>query len=134
MTGKDVFAEKDYQEKATALKRFEYSPLGKELKAETSVVEKQYQKLNKIFESDDEEEPITIKKEKLEIIHEHEPKLICNKKYSFSEYGKVAKYMDDSPESEYNRLAKFYNSLNEFEKFTPSTVNRKEKKKTMYNC
>ena len=38
------------------MERFEYSPLGKELKEQTSVVEKQYQKLNKIFESDDEEE------------------------------------------------------------------------------
>ena len=57
------------QEKDAALKRFEYSPLGKELKAQTSVVEKQYQKLNKIFKSDDEEEEqVTVKKEKLEII------------------------------------------------------------------
>ena len=32
-------------EKATALKRFEYSSLGKELKTQTENVKKQYQKL-----------------------------------------------------------------------------------------
>ena len=40
MTGKDVLPEKDLKEKAAVLKKFEYSPLGKELKAQTSVVEK----------------------------------------------------------------------------------------------
>ena len=35
--------------------------------------------------------------------------------------------MDDSPEWKYNRLAKFYNRLHEFKKFTPRTVNTKEK-------
>ena len=67
MNGKDVLPEKDLQEKAAALKRFEYSPLGKELKALTSVVEKHEQKLNMTFmtfESDyEEEEPVPIKKE-----------------------------------------------------------------------
>ena len=33
LTGKDVLLEKDLLEKATASKRFEYFPLGKELKA-----------------------------------------------------------------------------------------------------
>ena len=43
-------------ENTTAIKRFEYSPLGKELKAQTSAAEKQYQKLDKVFESDKKEE------------------------------------------------------------------------------
>ena len=30
-------------------------------------------------------------------------------------------------------MAKFYNWLNEFKKFTPRTVNTREKKKTVYN-
>ena len=51
-------------EKATTMKRFEYSPLGKELKSQTSAIEKQYQVLNKIFKPDRKEEPVTIKKEK----------------------------------------------------------------------
>ena len=68
MNSKDVLPGKDLQEKAAALKRFEYSPLGKELKSQTSVVEKHDQKLNMTFmtfESDDkEEEPVPIKKRK----------------------------------------------------------------------
>ena len=71
---------------------------------------------------DDEEKPLTFKKEII-----HKPKLIYNNKCSFSEYRNVGKYMDDSPESRYNRLAKFCNWLNEFKKFTPRTVNTKEK-------
>ena len=39
-------------EKATSIKRFEYTPLGKELKKQTSVAENQYQK----FESNKNEE------------------------------------------------------------------------------
>ena len=42
MTSKDVLPEKDLLEKAAALKIFEYSSLGSELKKETSVAEKQY--------------------------------------------------------------------------------------------
>ena len=49
-------------EKAAALKRFEYSSLVSEFKKQTSVAEKHYQGLNKLFESDENEEPVTIKK------------------------------------------------------------------------
>ena len=56
LTSKGVFPEKDLLEKAAALKRFEYSPLDKELKKQTSVSEKQYQKLNNAFESNKREE------------------------------------------------------------------------------
>ena len=98
LNGKDVLPEKDLQEKAAALKIFEYSPLGNELKAQTSVVEKHEQKLNMTFmtfESDDEEEePVPIKKEKLETIHK--PTLTYNNKYPFSKYRNVGKYMDNS--------------------------------------
>ena len=34
LTGKDVLPEKDLLEKATAIKKFEYSPLGKKLKSQ----------------------------------------------------------------------------------------------------
>ena len=40
LTGKDVLPKKDLLEKADALTRFEYSPLGKELKAQTSAAER----------------------------------------------------------------------------------------------
>ena len=42
LTDKDVLPEKDLLEKAVALKGFEYSLLGKEVKKQTSVAEKQY--------------------------------------------------------------------------------------------
>ena len=40
LTGKDVLLEKYLLLKATTLKRFEYLPLGKELKAQTDVTKK----------------------------------------------------------------------------------------------
>ena len=42
LTGRDVLPEQDLLEKAATTKRFEYSPLGKELKAQTDIVKKQY--------------------------------------------------------------------------------------------
>ena len=63
MTAKDVLPEKDWLEKATALKRFEYSPLGKELKKQSSVAEKQYQDFDKVLNYDKKEEPLNFEKE-----------------------------------------------------------------------
>ena len=37
-------------EKAATMKRFEYLPLGKELKAQTDIAKNQYQRLDNIFE------------------------------------------------------------------------------------
>ena len=54
MTAKHVLPEKDYLERAAALKRLGCFPLGKELKKQTIVAEKQYQKL----ESNKKEEKI----------------------------------------------------------------------------
>ena len=39
-------------EKATTTKRFEYSPLGSELKKQTSITERQYKRLVKAYEFD----------------------------------------------------------------------------------
>ena len=61
---KDVLPKIDLLQKVAALKRFEYSPFGSELKKQTSVAEKQYQGLNKLLKSDEKEEPVIIKKEK----------------------------------------------------------------------
>ena len=63
---KMVLPEKGLLEKAAAIKRSEYSPLGKELKSQTSAPEKQYQVLVKIFQPDEKEEPLAIIREKLE--------------------------------------------------------------------
>ena len=54
VTGQDALPEKDMLQKAATIKRFEYCPLGKELKKQTSVAEKQYQKL----ESNKKEEKV----------------------------------------------------------------------------
>ena len=47
MTGKDVYQKKNLLEKAVTMKRFDYSPLGKELNAQTNIAKKQYQKMYK---------------------------------------------------------------------------------------
>ena len=52
MTSKDVLAQKDLLEKAATMKRFEFSPLGKKLKAQTDIAKKQYQKLDNTYEFD----------------------------------------------------------------------------------
>ena len=49
LTGKDVLPEKDLLERAAALKKFEYSLLGKESKKQTTVAEKQYQNSDKVY-------------------------------------------------------------------------------------
>ena len=52
LSGKDVLTKKDLLKEASALKKLEYSPLGKELTAQTNVVEKQYQVFSKLFKPD----------------------------------------------------------------------------------
>ena len=52
MTGKDVLLEQNLLEKTSAIKRVEYLPLGKEIKAQTDIAKKQYQKLDITFEFD----------------------------------------------------------------------------------
>ena len=37
LTDKDVLPEKNFLEKSATMKRFEYSPLGKELKVQTDI-------------------------------------------------------------------------------------------------
>ena len=45
LASKDVLPEKNLVEKVTTMEIFEYSSLGKELKAQTDITKKQYQKL-----------------------------------------------------------------------------------------
>ena len=52
MTGKVVLPEQDLLEKAAAIKRFEYSLLGKELEKQNIVAENQYQKFDNSLEFD----------------------------------------------------------------------------------
>ena len=82
-----VLTEKVLPGKVTALKRFEYSPVGKELKKQASVAEKQYKSFDKVFNHDEKEEPVKIKRE--EPLTFDEWSLFHNNKYSFSEFKNV---------------------------------------------
>ena len=56
LTGKNVLSEKYLLEKAAAMKRFEYLPLGKKLKEQTDIPKKQYQGLDKTYEFDEKKD------------------------------------------------------------------------------
>ena len=130
MTGRDVLPEKDLLGKAAALKRFEYSPLGKELKKETSVAEKHFQIFDKIFNYDEREEPVKIKKEGP--LTTDRWSLVWDSKYSFSEYRNVDKYYNLSFTTKYDRLFSFYHRLNELRNFAPETEITETKKKIVW--
>ena len=61
--------------------------LGIELKKQISAAENQYQGLNKLFRTDEKEEPVTVKKEKPTITYES--KLMYDSKYSFSDFSSI---------------------------------------------
>ena len=98
LTGKGILPERNLLEKAAALKRFEYSPLGKELKKQASVGEKCYQSFAKVFNHDEKEEPVKIKKE--ESLTTDESNLVYNHKFSYKnkihEYKNIEKYVNES--------------------------------------
>ena len=49
MTGEEVLPETGLLEKAATIRRFEYSPLGIELKKQTDIAKKQYEGLDKVY-------------------------------------------------------------------------------------
>ena len=100
LTGKDLLPEIELLEKAIALKNWEFSLLGKELKKQTSVAEKQYLGFDNVFNHYQKEEPVKIKKERL--LTTDKSSHFYNKKYSFIEFKNVEKYTDDSLLSRYN--------------------------------
>ena len=122
---KNVLPKKDLLQKAATLKRFQYS-----LKAQTSVAEKQYQGLNKLFKPDEKEEPVATDIEKSEITNKSN--LMYHNKYSFSEYRNFKKCSDFSFMTKYDRLLSFYHRLNNFRNLTPRIVKTKLKKKSVF--
>ena len=118
MIGKDVLHGKG--------KRVEYSPLGKELKKQTRVAEKQYKKFDNIYEFH------RIKKEKLTIKKYNRSNLIYDSKCSLYEYYNIKEFNIMSPESKYPILLSFYNNLNKFNTLNPRKERTKEKKATVY--
>ena len=125
MTGKDVLLEKYLLEKAATIKIFEYSPLGEELKKETNIAEKQYQKLDNIYEFDIIIKNITIK-------NYNRSSLIYNSKFIFYEY-----YNNNlnslSLTSKFRFFTSFYNELNRFYRLIPQKESTKQKKTTVYD-
>ena len=98
------------------MKRFEYSPLGKKLKKQTYVAEKQYQSFDKVSNYDEKEEPVKIQKERP--LTTEESSLFYNNKYSFTEFKNVGKYYNLS-------FTTKCNSVNEFRNFAPRTEKTK---------
>ena len=71
-------------EKSATMKRFEYSPLGKELKAQTDIAKKQYQQLDDTYKFDK-----ILKKEKPKFKKYNRSNLIYDSKYSFYEFNNI---------------------------------------------
>ena len=89
------------------MKRFEYSSLGKELRAQTDIAKKQYKKLDDTYEFDK-----IIKKEKPAFKKYKRSNLIHNRKYSFYEYYNIKNSNSLSLKSKYPILLSFYSDLN----------------------
>ena len=117
MNGKDVLRGNDLLQKVAALKSFEHSVLGKELKRQTSVAEKQYQIFDQVFNHDEKKEPLKIRKE-MPLLTD-KSSLVYDSKYSFSEYRNVGKYYNLPFIIKYHRLLPFYHRLCEFRNFAP---------------
>ena len=110
------------------MKRFEYLPLGKELKAQTDIAKRQYQEIEDTFEFDK-----IIKKEKPAFKKYNRSNLICNCKYSFYEYYNIKNFSSLSLMSKYPILLSFYSDVNKFNNLNPQKESTKEKKVTVYD-
>ena len=128
MTGKDVLPEKELLEEAGIMKRFEYSLLHKELKAQTDITKRQYQKLYNTYEPEK-----IITKENPTLSKYNRPNLIYDCKYSFYPYYKIKNFNSIFLMSKYPILFSFYWELIKFNSLNPQKERTKEKKETMYN-
>ena len=128
LSGKDVLPESDLLEKDATLKRFEFSPLGKELKAQTDSAKRKYKKLDKTFEFDK-----IIKKEKPTVKKYNRSNLIYDSKYSFYPYYNIKNFNNLSFTSKYPILFSFYSELNKFYYINPRKGRTKENKKPVYD-
>ena len=81
-----IYQKRTCWKKLLQRKTFEYSPLGKKLKAQTDIEKKQYQGLNKFQKSD--EKKTTLKKY-------NKSDLTYNNEYSFYKYYRNSKKFDN---------------------------------------
>ena len=91
---------------------------------QTSIAEKHYQGLNKLFKSEEKEELVTAKKEKSPIIGKW--KLMYGRKYGFSYFSNIRKYYFLSFMAKYDQLVWFYNWLNQFWNLDTRTEKKKK--------
>ena len=124
LTGKDVLPEKDLLEKTAVMTRFECFLLEKELKKQTSVAEKQYQKFDSAFESNNNEEDKTKNKK-----CRTSSNLVYNNCFIFNKYHKIEEFAKRSLGSKLNNLKEFKDNLELFYHDTAEIKpNNKEKK------
>ena len=111
------------------MKRFEYLPLGKELKAQTDISKKQLQKL------DNTDEFFRIKKEKSTIKKYKRSNVIYSGRHSFYGYhnNKLLNSSQSSLESKYPFLLSFYSDLNKFNNLNSPKESTKERKVSVYD-
>ena len=128
VTGKDVLPEKDLLEKTAAIKKFEYSILDKELKAQIDIARKQYQNLDNTYEYDK-----IIKKEKPTLKKYNRSNLIYDSKYKFYPYYNIKNFGSLSRVSKYPILFLFYSKLNKSNNMNPRKGPTKDKKMTEYD-
>ena len=115
-------------EKAAALKRFEYSLLGKKLKAQTDIEKKQYQKLDDTDEFDG-----TINKNST-LKNYSKLDLIYDTNHSFFKYYHDDKKFDNlSFNLKYSLLAEFLNDIDKFSDLKPRKKSTKKKKTKMHD-
>ena len=119
-------------EKAAAIKRFGYLPLGKKLKAWTCAAEKQYQKLDKVFESNKKEEKILKSCAKSNLVY--------SKDFTFYKHRNIKEFARRSFDSNENDLIDFKDMLELFyddaKKIKPNNEDQEkdlEKRKIVVN-
>ena len=93
VTSEDFLPEKGQLGKAATIKRFEYLPLGSELKKHNHIAVKQYQRLNKVYEFDKNKDHKKINKnDKIPTITTYNRSdLICNSNHRFYKYWNIKK-------------------------------------------
>ena len=138
-TGKDVLPEKGLLEKAATIKRFEYSPLGNELKKQTDIAKKQYQGQDKTFSFSKYNKNVNESLIKKEAVATTIPKKKYNKsnliynRLSFYSYNNDKRFDSLSFESKYSHLLDFYDGLKKMIKMKTRNLTKKKEKEKGYN-
>ena len=102
------------------------------MKKQTSVAEKQYQNFDKVFNHDENEQPVKNKGE--ESLTTDESNLFYDNKYNFREFKNFGKCEKESLESRYNNyLSLFKQRLKKIKRiYSSNSESKKRKKKIVY--